>query len=173
MQDDAELVRLARSGDLEAYLELVRRYERRIGGVLCRLLDDTRDVEEAVQDVFVQAWRNLDRFRGEAALFTWLYRIAVNEALMRRRRTRPALGPLDEAPEPAPDEPDTELREFLVSRLRALPFEYRAPLVLRDVEGLSNQEVADVLDLSLAATKSRIHRARMQIRAELEAWERR
>lgn len=172
MQDDAELVRLARSGDVEAFSELVRRYERRIGAVLYRLLDDPRDVQEAVQDVFVQAWRNLDRFRGEAALFTWLYRIAVNEALMRRRRKRPALEPLEDAPEALPGEPDAELRSFLVSRLRALPFEYRAPLVLHDVEGLSNKEVADVLGLSLAAAKRRIHRARMRIRAELEAWER-
>jgi RNA polymerase sigma-70 factor (ECF subfamily) len=66
-----------------------------------------------------------------------------------------------------------ELRNFLLARVRALPFEYRTPLVLRDIEGLSNQEVADVLGISLAATKSRIHRARMQIRTELEEWERR
>jgi len=171
--DDAELVGRARGGDVEAFAELVRRYERRVGAVLYRLLDDPRDVEEAVQDVFVQAWRNLDRFRGESALFTWLYRIAVNEALMGRRRKRPALDPLEDAPGRAQDEPDVELRAFLVTQLRALPFEYRAPLVLRDVEGFSNQEVAEVLGLSLAAAKSRIHRARMQIRAELEAWERR
>ena len=173
MEDDLELVGRARSGDAEAFAELVRRYERRVGAVLYRLLDDPRDVEEVVQDVFVQAWRSLDRFRGDAALFTWLYRIAVNEALMRRRRRRPALEPLEEAPDRPQDEPDAELRAFLTARLRALPFEYRAPLVLRDVEGLSNQQVADVLGLSLAAAKSRIHRARMQIRAELEAWERR
>lgn len=173
MGDDMELVGRACSGDVEAFGELVRRYEHRVGAVLYRLLDDPRDVEEAVQDVFVQAWRSLDRFRGEAALFTWLYRIAVNEALMRRRRRQPALEPLEEEPDTAHDEPDAELRAFLVTRLRALPFEYRAPLVLRDVEGLSNQEVADVLGLSLAAAKSRIHRARMQIRTELEAWERR
>ncbi len=173
MGDDAELVGRARGGDVEAFAELVRRYERRVGAVLYRLLDDPRDVEEAVQDVFVQAWRNLDRFRGESALFTWLYRIAVNEALMGRRRKRPALDPLEDAPDRAQDEPDVELRAFLVTQLRALPFEYRAPLVLRDVEGFSNQEVAEVLGLSLAAAKSRIHRARMQIRAELEAWERR
>lgn len=173
MEDEAELVGRARSGDVEAFAELVRRYERRVGAVLYRLLDDPRDIEEAAQDVFVQAWRNLDRFRGDAALFTWLYRIAVNEALMRRRRKQPVLDPLEDAPDTAQDEPDAELGTFLVTRVHALPFEYRAPLVLRDVEGLSNQEVADVLGLSLAAAKSRIHRARMQIRAELDAWERR
>lgn len=181
--DDAVLIARARAGEIEAFAELVRRYERRVRSVLLRLLDDERDVEEATQDAFVQAWRNLDRYRGEAAAFTWLYRIAVNEALMRRRRKRPTLTELDEAAErelardqrPSPPEATAEnrdLRRFLVSRLRELPLDYRAPIVLRDVEGLSNQEVADVLGISLAAAKSRIHRARMQIRAELEAWER-
>jgi RNA polymerase sigma-70 factor, ECF subfamily len=150
--------------------------------VLFRLLEDERDVEEATQDVFLQAWRSLASFRGEAAVFTWLYRIAVNEALMRLRRKRVALAELDESAErrlttPAANEPEpaaeaSELAGFLSARLRSLPLEIRAPLVLRDVVGLSNQDVADILGLSVAATKSRIHRARMQIREDLEKWER-
>lgn len=181
--DDLELVGRVRSGDLESFAELVRRYERRVGSVLTRLLDDDRDVEEALQDTFVQAWRHLDRFRGESTMFTWLYRIAVNEALMRVRRKRLPATELDAAlerslsrspPEPGPGESivDEQLRSFLSAKLKELPFDYRAPLVLRDIEGFSNQEVAEILGLSLAATKSRIHRARMRIRAELEAWER-
>ncbi len=170
---DAELVESARAGDVEAFGELVRRYEGRVAVVLARLLDDRRDVEEATQDVFVQAWRSLERFRGDAAVFTWLYRIAVNEALMRRRRHRPALTELDEQTPAAPaSEHAVDLRTFLLLQLQELPFELRAPVVLRDHEGLSNQEVADALGLSLAATKSRIHRARMQLRAALEEWER-
>src|SRR5579859_5962603 len=86
--DDAGLVAGAKAGDVEAFAELVRRYERRVRSVLFRLLDDARDVEEAAQDVFVQAWRHLDSFRSDAAVFTWLYRIAVNEALQRKRRHR-------------------------------------------------------------------------------------
>jgi RNA polymerase sigma-70 factor, ECF subfamily len=166
---DETLLAEARAGDLEAFAQIVLRYERRVRSVLARLLDDERDVEEAAQDVFVQAWRSLSRYRGEAAFFTWLYRIAVNEALMRRRRRQLPLTELDEiaatAPEPEVDE------GWLLARVRALPDELRVPLVLRDLEGLSNQEVADVLDLSVAAAKSRIHRARMRIRAELEAGE--
>ena len=170
---DVELVERAQTGDLEAFGEFVRRYERRVAVVLARLLDDERDVEEATQDVFVQAWRSLERFRGDAAVFTWLYRIAVNEALMRRRRRRPALTELDEttASLPVSDEAG-DLRTFLRLQLQALPFELRAPLVLRDHEGLSNGEVAEALGLTLAATKSRIHRARMQLRAALDEWER-
>jgi RNA polymerase sigma-70 factor, ECF subfamily len=167
---ERELVERAAAGDLDAFAELVRANEYRVASVLYRLLDDFRDVEEATQDVFVQAWRNLGRFRGHAQLFTWLYRIAVNEALARRRRKRHDVQELDERLAAAPD-PEPGLRELLVRELAALPFEYRAAVVLRDVEGLSNAEVAEVLGISVAAAKSRIHRGRMQIRAALERWE--
>jgi RNA polymerase sigma-70 factor, ECF subfamily len=168
--DDRELVERARAGDLDAFGELVSTYERRIASVLYRLLDDPRDVEEATQDVFVQAWRNLGRFRGHSQLFTWLYRIAVNEALMRKRRKRHDLQELDDRLAAAPD-PEPGLRELLVRALAALPFEHRAAVVLRDVEGLSNVEVAEALGISVAAAKSRIHRGRLQIRDALAAWE--
>jgi RNA polymerase sigma-70 factor, ECF subfamily len=167
---DHELVERAAAGDLDAFAELVRVYEHRVASVLYRLLDDHRDVEEATQDVFVQAWRNLRRFRGDAQLFTWLYRIAVNEALMRRRRKRPDVQELDDRL-PAPPDPEPGLGGLLVRELAALPFEYRAAVVLRDVEGLTNAEVADALGVSVAAAKSRIHRGRMQIRDALAQWE--
>src|ERR687898_522212 len=179
---DAPLIARAQRGDVDAFAELVREYEHRVRAVLYRLLDDERDVEEATQDAFVQAWRNLHRFRGDSAVFTWLYRIAVNEALARLRRKRLATTDLDELAETAHAAADPaygpeqaaeagELQAFLAGSIRRLPPDYRAPLVLRDVVGLSNQEVADILELSLAAAKSRVHRARMQIRAELERWE--
>lgn len=155
-------------------MEFVRLFERRVRTVLYRLLDDERDVEEAVQDTFVQAWRSLDRFRGDAAPFTWLYRIAVNEALQRRRRARPPTVELQEtdAPSTTSGAEASELRRFLVGTLRALPDEYRDALVLRDLEGFSNEEVAAILELSVPAAKSRIHRARMQVREALERWQR-
>lgn len=178
-----ELLRLAQAGDLEAFAEFVRLHERRVRGLLGRLLDDERDVDEAAQDTFVQAWRNLDRFRGDAAPFTWLYRIAVNEALQRARRKRLDVRPLEDVPgldvgpEPGATGPlppeiaeSHELSAFVAERLRALPVEFRAPLVLRDLEGWSNQEVADALGLTVPAAKSRIHRARMQLRHELDLW---
>ncbi len=168
---DHELVQRAAAGDLDAFGELVRVYEHRVASVLHRLLDDTRDVEEATQDVFVQAWRNLPRFRGDAKLFTWLYRIAVNEALMRRRRKRSDVEELDERLAAAPD-PEPGLQDLLLRELAALPFEYRTAVVLRDVEGLTNAEVAEALEISVAAAKSRIHRGRLQIRDALQEWER-
>jgi RNA polymerase sigma-70 factor (ECF subfamily) len=178
-QTDAELVRLAQEGDLEAFAEIVRRHERRLRIVLVRVLDDTRDVEEAVQDAFVQAWRNLDRYRGEAALFTWLYRIGVNAALAQARRKRLPTGALeslpdegalhvarDVLPEPAAEAHDD--RAQMIAALAQLPFEYREAVVLRDLVGLANEEVATALDVSIAAAKSRIHRGRLQLRELLE-----
>ena len=175
VSSEAELLIRARDGDYDAYAEFVRTFERRVRALLGRLLDDERDVEEAAQDTFVQAWRNLSRFRGDSQPFTWLYRIAVNEALQRTRRKKLDLRPLDDL---SPGDSsffdhrtnvdslaeNRELSSFLAARLRELPFEYRAPLVLRDIEGWSNQEVADALELSLPAAKSRIHRARLQLR---------
>jgi RNA polymerase sigma-70 factor, ECF subfamily len=177
------LLSRAREGDVDAFADFVRHFERRIRAVLSRLLDDERDVDEAAQDTFVQAWRNLHRFRGDAAPFTWLYRIAVNEALQRTRRKRLELTPLDPADieeraeggagrTPAADvvAADREALAFLTARIRALPEEARVPLVLRDVEGWSYEVVAATLDLSVSAVKSRIHRARLQLGRDYAAW---
>jgi RNA polymerase sigma-70 factor, ECF subfamily len=182
-EHEASLLARAREGDLDAFADFVRVFERRIRAVLSRLLDDERDVDEATQDTFVQAWRNLHRFRGEAAPFTWLYRIAVNEALQRTRRKRLELAPLDPADieqraeggagrTPAADvvASEREALAFLTARIRALPEEARVPLVLRDVEGWSYEDVAATLDLSVPAVKSRIHRARLQLGRDYAAW---
>lgn len=184
-EDIALLVR-AKAGDLAAFEQFVRLFERRVRGLLGHILDDRRDVEEAAQDTFVQAWRHLDRFRGDAAPFTWLYRIAVNEALQRTRRKRLDTQPLEDekldrledrdapgAPRSLPPDlaaENKEVRAFLAERLQRLPLGLRIPVVLRDLEQWSNQEIADALELSLPAAKSRIHRARMRLRYELEIW---
>jgi RNA polymerase sigma-70 factor (ECF subfamily) len=182
-ESEGLLLARARDGDLDAFAEFVRLFERRIRAVLSRLLDDERDVDEAAQDTFVQAWRNLHRFRGQSAPFTWLYRIAVNEALQRKRRKQLELSPLDPAdveqrarggagrtPGADVEAAGREALAFLAERLRALPEEARVPLVLRDVEGWSYEEVAGVLDLSVPAVKSRVHRARLQLGREYAAW---
>jgi RNA polymerase sigma-70 factor (ECF subfamily) len=185
-EEEARLLARAREGDIDAFADFIRLFERRVRALLGRLLDDERDVDEAAQDTFVQAWRNLDRYRGEAAPFTWLYRIAVNEALQRTRKKRLDTRSLDAVPGleleieagtggPPPADLEAESREvlsFVAERIRALPFDYRAPLVLRDVEGWTNEEVAVALGVSVPAAKSRIHRARMQLRHELEVWQR-
>ncbi len=173
---ESELWRQACADDIDAYAEFVALCERRIRAVLGRLLDDERDVEEAAQDTFVKAWRHRHTFRGGARPFTWLYRIAVNEAGQRNRRAKRDTRSLDERA----DQSDTstssvaeiaetrELAEVLITGLRGLSFDYRAAVVLRDIEGRSNQQVADALDISLAAAKARLHRGRAQLRLEVE-----
>jgi RNA polymerase sigma-70 factor, ECF subfamily len=169
----------AQQGDLDSFAEIVRRHERRLRVVLLRILDDPRDVEEAVQDCFVLAWRHLARYRAEAALFTWLYRIGVNAALAGTRRKVHATTDLDALPSEgaahvSPDvlpEAATEahdLRARILAALAELPFDHREAVVLRDVAGLTNEEVAAALDLSVAAAKSRIHRGRLALRELLE-----
>ena len=169
--DERRLLEEARAGDVDAFALFVKHFERRVRIVIYRLLDDERDVEETTQDTFVKAWRSLDSFRGDAAPFTWLYRIAVNEALQRRRRKQPAMVEFEEDHSPATESESesvtAELQKILIEAIRALPFEHRTALVLRDLEGLSNEEVADALEITVAAAKSRIHRARMTVRARL------
>jgi len=175
---DPELVRSAQAGDLGAFAELVRRHEPRLRTVLVRILDDPRDVEEVVQDAFVQAWRNLASYRGDSALFTWLYRIGVNAALGRVRRKSVSTVELSvveaRASDPGAEQDPVavaetaQLRARILAALAELPFEHRDAVVLRDVAGLSNREVADALGVGLAAAKSRIHRGRLRLCELLE-----
>ncbi len=164
---------------MDAFAEIVRRHERRLRLVLLRVLDDTRDVEEAVQDAFVQAWRHLDRYRGDAAVFTWLYRIGVNEALARTRKKRISTTDLASSDvedvrdvrrelQPEANAEAADVRARVIAGLNELPLDYREAVVLRDIAGLSNDEVAAALGLSVPAAKSRIHRGRLQLRELLE-----
>lgn len=182
---ESHLLLRAAQGNAGAFEEFVRFFERRVRAVLGRVLDDERDVDEAAQDTFVQVWRSLPGFRGDAAPSTWVYRIAVNEALQRVRRKKLITRPLEDVPgldrgiapggaaRPLPADvaaENHELQQFIASRLRNLPFEYRVPIVLRDIEGWSTTEVAELLEISTTAVKSRLHRARMQLRHEIDVW---
>ncbi len=163
--------------DRDTFLELVRVHEGRIGSVVSRFLDDPRDIEEAVQDTFLQAWRHRDQFRNEAAVYTWLYRIATNTALMRLRRRRVHAVGLDRlsgreqvvlAYDPTDDLPAsmdtaTEVRRALA----ALPDHHRTIVILRDIEGLSNAEAGDLLGLPVSTVKAQLHRARAALRRSL------
>ena len=176
--EDEELVRLAQHGRREAFEELVRRHANRLYGVVLRYCGDAAEAEEIVQETFLRAWRGIGGFQGRAQFFTWLYRIALNEARRRgsRRSAADALsvdeGALDavadlrHAPEPRAEQHD--VRDTLEWAVRALPRNYRAPLILRDIEGLSTTEAAQILGLREAAFKSRLHRARLAIRKTIE-----
>ena len=174
----AHLVRTAQSGDREAFEQLVRLHADRLYAVVIRVVGDRHEAEEVVQETFLRAWRSLGRFEGRSQFFTWLYRIGVNEAnrTYERRGARPASTPLEEAPSQAADERHTpharaeaqDLRHALEAAIMDLPMDYRMPLVLRDIEGLSTTEAAAVMDLGEAAFKSRLHRARLAVRTAVE-----
>jgi RNA polymerase sigma-70 factor (ECF subfamily) len=149
--------------------------------VVLRFVGDGGEAEEVTQEAFLRAWRSIDRFEFRSRFFSWLYRIGINEA-KRRAEHRPAAGtvssiedsPIEDAPDwsEAPEfrAEQRQLRGVLEQAVRALPFDYRAPLILRDVEGLSTQEAAEVMELGEAAFKSRLHRARLAVRRAVDEY---
>lgn len=176
---DAQLVARAQQGDRAAFEQLVVIYADRLNAVIVRFGAPPAEAEEIVQEAFLRAWRSLDRFKSESQFFTWLYRIGINEAKrhMARRGTRldrqaaddAALAAVaDDAPTPPARAERRDLRGALERAVRDLPEEYRAPLVLRDIEGLSTAQAAEVMELGEAAFKSRLHRARLAVRAAIE-----
>ena len=177
-EEEELLVRRAQTGDRGAFEELVRRHADRLYAVVLRFVADREAAEEVIQETFLRAWRGIGRFEHRARFFTWLYRIGINEA-KRRGEREPASRTVSLDEEPILEAPDwsqapearaeqSDLRRVLEESIRALPIEYRAPVILRDVEGLSTEEAAEVMELSEAAFKSRLHRARLVLRHTLD-----
>jgi len=172
--DEDRLIARAQSGDRAAFEELVRIYAERLHAVVLRLCANGHDAEEVTQEAFLRAWRAIDRFDGRSHFFTWLYRIGINEAKRHsQRRQRMRVISIDDAPPGELTDPSeapeararqSEARAALEAAVSALPIDYRAPLVLRDIAGLSTTEAAEILGLSEAAFKSRLHRARVSVR---------
>ena len=180
---ERELIMRARSGDENAFAQLVSAHASSVYGALRRFGLDAGEAEEVAQEVFLRAWRGLARFEGRAKLSTWLYRIAFNEAQRQLDRRRPPVvepGPEDEDPivaipdalqlGPEAQALEQEFEATLERALGELPAEWRAAVVLRDIESLSNEEAATVVGVRQAAFKSRLHRGRMQLRALLEPY---
>jgi RNA polymerase sigma-70 factor (ECF subfamily) len=162
--------------DLVAFEQLVAEYGDRVYGIALRVTGSPSDAEEVMQEAFLQAFRSWSSYRGEAAPTTWLYRIAVNAALMRVRSRRPEelLSEQDEGVEAVDWTADAaqavlrgELHQQLEAGITRLPEDLRVTLILRDVEGLSTAETAAALDISESAVKSRLHRARVLLRGYL------
>lgn len=187
MREERALIEKSQRGDAEAFGRLVRRYEDRIyrlAKTVCAGLP--AEADDVYQETFLTAFKKLKGFRQEADLGTWLYRIAANLCFMRhRKKKREPFVPLLDRPhdhdeehapfefpdwEPTPEEAarKKELVEQVGRALAALPVDYRLVVTLRDVEGLSNEKTARILDLSVAAVKSRLHRGRLFLRQEFE-----
>src|SRR5262245_60476138 len=178
-QDDGQLIRAACQGDSAAFGGLVRKYQARLCTALTHIGGSLDDAEDVAQEAFVQAYVKLRTFAGGSAFYTWLYRIAVNAAISRRRRRREqtstlskpdelGLEPLDDG-ERADERLLREERAVQVQRaLGRLSDEHRTILVLREVEDCDYDEIAQILELPVGTVRSRLHRARLQLKEHLE-----
>ena len=177
-ETEARLLARAQAGDVSAFERLSSAYADRLFMLLLRLLGDRSEAEDVAQEVMLRAWRGIARFQGQSSYFTWLYRIAVNEAnrALEKKARRPAavsIGaqelqlPASPAYDPSRQAENSELRRVLGQALAELPPALRTAIVLRDVEGLSTQEAAEIAGVSQAAFKSRLHQARLRVRAAI------
>lgn len=181
--DENELVRRAQGGDLLAFETIVQRYEHRIFRLAQRMMGNAADAEDVLQETFLKVFAKLGQFEQQSRLYTWIVRIAVNEALMKLRQRRGNAVSLDEDiateegpvprevadwhPNPEEQYQSTELAGILQRGLDSLPLPYRLVFQLRDVEELSTLETAEALGLTESAVKSRLLRARLQLRERL------
>lgn len=187
--DVQRLVEQVVAGDRQAFLELIERYERLVKHVVFRMVTDDRDREELAQDVFVKVYRNLDGFRFEAKLSTWIARIARNTCLNHLEK-KDLLLYADHAPAPDDEEPDMreamarvpsaddspreqtqqlEVRDFVHEEIQQLPEHYRTALTLYHLEGMSVKQIADVMDNPEGTVKSHLYRARKKLKDRLLA----
>ena len=184
VDDESTLVTAAKAGDIRSFEGLVHRYEGRIYRLTYNITQNREDAEDATQDAFLKSYQHLPDFQGDSRFYTWLVRIAVNEALMKLRRRRPNETSLDESIQtdeevipreiedwgPKPDQrfEQTELQNILARSIAQLDPPYRIVFQLRDIEELSTEETAQLLGLSVPAVKSRLLRARLKLRHILD-----
>lgn len=184
--DDAEMVEAFKGGDKSAFVALLTRYSDKVHNLAMRITRNPEDAEEILQDVFLTVYHKINSFEGKSAFSSWLYRIAANTSFMKlRKRKQQAAVSFDDVTtlgeeiltRNRSDVSDVnyissrhELRAALEGAIGKLPDEYRTIFILRDVDGLSNQEVGEILDISVPAVKSRLHRSRLMLRRSLQAF---
>ena len=184
VHDDMALVHACKSGDVGAFEELVKRYDRKLFRIAQHVTQNREDAQDVVQEAFLKVFRNLSQFREDSQFSTWLVRITINQSLMKVRKAhrkkevcidqdsqtetgQRALEFADWAPNPEERYHSSELREILRTALNALQPTLSLVFVLRDIEGLSTEQTSEVLNLSQAAVKTRLVRARLQLRDRL------
>lgn len=182
--DDHRLIAECLNGDTTSFGELVRRYQDRLFNTVYRLVDNADDAQDVVQDTFINAYQSLDSFKGDSLFFTWLYRIAVNTAISFKRKRRamvridsggsnPLIEPLDpsEMTRPGHAMEQVEQEQKIQQALGRLSAEHRAVLVMKDMEGQKYEDMADLLGVPIGTIRSRLHRARLELREVLEQME--
>ncbi len=180
-EDDRQLIAICLGGRRDAFGELVTRYQARLYNAAIRLVDNPEDAADVVQDAFLNAYQSLHSFKGDAEFFTWLYRIAFNAAISLKRKKR-AVVSLDAAgPESGidPDDPSeyikpgaalerSEEETQLQGAMIRLSHEHREVLILKDIEGMKYEDIAEILGVPIGTIRSRLHRARLELRELLE-----
>ena len=179
MNDDAILIEKTLAGQSAAFGELVRKYQDRLYNTVVHVVGSSEDARDVVQDAFVQAFVKLESFQHSSAFYTWLYRIAFNVAASLRRRRKPAVSlemtrqatgqePVDK--EAGPDErlEQDERVQQVRDALATLSEDHRVVLVLREIDGCCYETIAEILDLPIGTVRSRLHRARLQLREQLK-----
>jgi len=180
--DDHELIDSCLGGDTAAFGELVRRYQDRLYNTVYRLVENAEDAQDVVQEAFLHAYQSLDSFKGDSLFFTWLYRIAFNSAISLRRKKRvvlsidgarngePGVDPADpsEMTRPGHSLEQQEQERRVHRALARLSPEHRAVLVMKDMEGQKYELMAEVLQVPIGTIRSRLHRARLELRELLE-----
>ncbi|HZT78952.1 MAG TPA: sigma-70 family RNA polymerase sigma factor [Gemmataceae bacterium] len=180
--DSYHLIAECLDGDTAAFGELVRRYQDRLYNTVYRLVDNPEDAHDVVQEAFLNAYQSLDSFKGDSRFFTWLYRIAVNTAISQKRKHRAvvsidqgrsgemSLEPPDESEYSRPGEAMERAEEErrIQAALNRLSPEHRAVLVLKDIEGHKYEMIAEILGVPIGTVRSRLHRARAELREILE-----
>ena len=179
MNDDAQLIDQTLAGHSAAFGQLVQKYQDRLYNTVVHVAGNAEDARDVVQDAFVQAFLKLDTFQGSSAFYTWLYRIAFNVAATHRRRRRPTQS-IEHAREISGSEPrdngddpnETLQRKECCLQVRQaigqLSEEHRTVIVLREIDGCCYETIAEILDLPIGTVRSRLHRARLQLREELK-----
>jgi RNA polymerase sigma-70 factor, ECF subfamily len=182
---DGELVSRAQAGDRDAIQQLLQRYERRLLGVLVGMVRNPEDAREILQETFVRAFRSLEGFKGDSSFYTWIYRIAMNLAIDHQRRgnKRPSIefdesiGVSEDAVgdgsahlglDPFKNVRSRELGKKIFEAIESLTPDHRAVILLREIDGLSYEEISEVLDCSLGTVMSRLHYARKNLQARLQ-----
>ena len=183
---EQQLVERAKNGDTKAFEELMKRTQTNIYNLGLRLLGNKEDAADLMQETYIKAYENLDRFEGRSSFSTWLYRIATNNALMKLRKEKNKKVSIDElkkfgdksykieisdwSENPSSYFKSAELKEVLQKAIDSLPPKYKSVFILHDVEGLPLAEVARILSLSVPAVKTRLHRSRLFLREKLSEY---
>lgn len=185
IQSDMDLIERFSKGCEKSFEELIKRYETKVHNLAMRLTRNPEDAEEVLQDVFITVYRKVSGFEGKSQFSSWLYRITVNASFMKLRKNKQEQAiSIEDVGQQVYNKPvesgrgfgaqsdniaiTNEIGEALEGAIAKLPEEYRAVFILRDIDGLSNKEVGEILDLTIPAVKSRLHRSRLMLRKKLQ-----